>query len=92
MQAGSQEKSPLALRADSKKFKLMRHKLEFVFGGDALLDFFWKTFFNLHDFGTIRADQMMVMAVVVFTDKFKPRRAVAKIEPLDHAHLCEQVH
>lgn len=92
LKTGSREKFPLALRTDSEKFKLVRHGLEFVFGGDAFLDFFGKTFSNLHDFGTIRADQMMVVAVVIFTDKFKPRRAIAEIEPLDHAHLFEQVH
>jgi len=65
---------------------------EAVFGGDALLDFFRKTFFNLHDFGTVGANQMMVMAVVIFTDKFKPRRAIAKVKPLHHAHFFEKVH
>ena len=34
-----EEKSLLALRADPKKFQLVRHGLEAVLGGDALLDF-----------------------------------------------------
>jgi hypothetical protein len=92
LKTGSQEKSPLALRADSKKFKLVRHGFEFVFGGDLPLNFFRKAFFNLNDLGTIRADQMMVMAIVIFTDKFKSRRTIAKIKPLHHAHFFEQVH
>src|ERR1700722_17078798 len=88
----SQEKSPLSLRADSKKFQLVCHGFEFVFGGDALLNFFWKTFFNLDDFGTIRANEMMVMAVIVFTDEFKSCCAVAEIKPLHDAHFFEQMH
>jgi hypothetical protein len=34
----------------------------------------------------------MVMAVVVFTDEFKARGAVAEIKPLHHAHFLQQVH
>ena len=35
---------------------------------------------------------MMVMAVIAFADEFEPRRAVAKIKPLHHAHFFKQVH
>jgi len=33
-----------------------------------------------------------VMTVVIFTDKFKPRRAIAEIKPLHHAHFLEKMH
>ena len=35
---------------------------------------------------------MMVMPVIIFTDEFESRRAVAEIKPLHHAHFFEQVH
>ena len=52
-QPAAREKSPLAFRTDSKKFQLVGHGLEAVFGGDPLLNFLRETFFNLHDFRTL---------------------------------------
>jgi hypothetical protein len=82
----------LAVRADAEKFKLMRHGLEAVCRRNPLLDLGWKTFHDLHNFRATRANQMMVMAVVVFADQFKPGRAIAKIKTLDHAHFFQQMH
>jgi hypothetical protein len=87
-----QGKSPLAFWTNSKKFQFVRYGFETVFGGDELLNFFRETFFNLDDVRTFCADQMMVMAVVTFTDQFKPRRAIAEIKSFHHAHFFEQVH
>jgi hypothetical protein len=86
------EKSPLAIRTDSKKFQLVGHGFEPVLGGNPFLNFLREAFFNLHDFRTFRADQMMVMAVIILADKFEPRRAVAEIKPLHHSHFLQQVH
>jgi hypothetical protein len=70
----------------------MGHGLEAVSGGNLFLNFRRKTFFNFHDFRTFRANQMMVMAVVIFADEFESRGAVAKIKPLHHAHCLQQMH
>ncbi|MFZ1073736.1 MAG: hypothetical protein WAO21_09915 [Verrucomicrobiia bacterium] len=82
----------LALRADAEKLKFVADGLEFVFGGNAPLNFFGKAFVNLDNFRAFRANQMMVMAVVALADQFKARRTVAEIKPLDHAHVFEHVH
>ena len=82
----------LTLRADAEKFQLVADRLELVFGGDAPLNFGRKAFVNLDDSRTFRANQMMVMAVVVLANQFKPRCAVAEVKPFDHAHSFEQVH
>ena len=87
-----EEKSPLAIRTNPKKFQFVGHGLEAVFGGDSFFNFSEKTFLNLHDLRAFGADQMMMMAVIVFPNQFKARRAVAKIKPLDHAHFLQQVH
>jgi hypothetical protein len=86
------EKSPLAGRADSKKFQLVGHGFEAVLSGNTRLNFTEKTLVNLDDLRAPRANQMVVMAVVALADEFKPRRAVAKIKPFYHAHLLQQVH
>jgi len=82
----------LAFGADAKKFQLVADGLEFVFVGNALLNFRRKTFVNLDHFRAFCADQVMVMAVVALADQLEPRRPVAEIIPLDHVHLLEQVH
>lgn len=33
----------------------------------------------------------MVVAVIPLANKFKPRRAIAKIEPFNHPHLFQQM-
>jgi hypothetical protein len=68
------------------------HGFEAVSGGDSFLNFLRKTFLDLHDFRALRADQVMMVAVVVFANKFEPRGPVAKIKPLHHAHFLQQVH
>ena len=35
---------------------------------------------------------MMVMPVIAFANEFEPRRAIAKIKPLHHAHPLKQMH
>src|ERR1700685_3207316 len=92
MATGWKRKSSLAIRADPKKFQLVRHGFEFIFRRNPVLDFLRKTFFNLDYFGTIRANQMMMMAVVVFADEFKPRCAVTEIKSFHHGHFFEQMH
>ena len=82
----------LALRANAEKFKFVGHAFEAIRGGNARLNLAWKTFLDFDHSRTARANQMVVMAVVAFTNQFKPRRAVAEIKPLDHAHFFEQVH
>jgi hypothetical protein len=86
------EKSPLAIRADSKKFQPVGHGFEAVCSGDARFDFARKTFVNFNHFRAARADQMMVMPVIAFADEFESRRAVAKVKPFHHAHFLKQVH
>jgi predicted small integral membrane protein len=46
----------------------VRNGLEMVFGGDLFLDLLGKTFINLDHLGTFGADEMMMMAVVIFPD------------------------
>jgi hypothetical protein len=87
-----EEKLPLAIRADSEKFQLVGHGFEAICSGDARFDFARKTFVNLNHFRAARADQMMVMPVIAFANELESRRAVAKIEPLHHAHFLKQVH
>jgi hypothetical protein len=86
------EKSPLAIRADSKKFQPVGHGFEAVCSGDARFDFARKTFVNFNHFRAARADQMMVMPVIALADKLESRRAVAKVKPFHHAHFLKQVH
>jgi hypothetical protein len=86
------EKSPLTSRANTEKFQLVGDGFETVLSGDPFLNFLREAFFNLHDLRTFGADQVMVMAVVILADEFKPRRAVAEIKPLYHPHLLQQVH
>jgi hypothetical protein len=86
------EKSPLAIRADSKKFQPVGHGFEAVCSGDARFDFARKTFVNFNHFRAARADQMMVMPVIAFADELESRCAVAKVKPLHHAHFLKQVH
>ncbi len=47
---------------------------------------------NLNHLRTAGTNQMMIMAVVPFPDQFKPRRAIAEIETLDHPQLLQQMH
>ncbi len=82
----------LAFRADAEKFQFVTDGLEFVPGGNALLNFRRKSFVNLDNSRTFRANQMVVMAVVALANEFKPRRAIAEIKPPDHVHFFEQVH
>jgi hypothetical protein len=63
-----------------------------IFCRDSFFNFFGKAFFNFHDFRTFCANKMMVMAVVIFADEFKARRAIAKIKPFHHSHFFKQVH
>jgi hypothetical protein len=91
-ESGKEEKSPLAIRADPKKFQLVGHSFETVCSGNARFDFARKTFINFNHFRAARADQMMVMPVIAFADKLESRRAVAKVKPLHHAHFLKQVH
>jgi hypothetical protein len=65
---------------------------EAVSGGDSFLNYVREAFVNLDDFRALRADQMVVMAVVVFADEFEPRGAIAKIKPLHDADFLQQVH
>jgi len=70
----------------------MRHGSETVGAGKAGFNFPQKTFFNFHHGRALGADQMMVVGIPAFTDKFKPRRAIAKINPFHHLHFFQQVH
>ncbi|MGA2788562.1 MAG: hypothetical protein ABSF60_13655 [Verrucomicrobiota bacterium] len=82
----------LALRANAEKFKFVGHILEAVCGGNALFNRARKTLLDFDHFRAAHANQMMVMSVITFANQLKPRRAVAKIKPLHHSHLFEQVH
>jgi hypothetical protein len=82
----------LALRANAEKFKFVGYTFEAVRGGNARLNLARKTFLDFDHFRAACANQMMVMAVIAFTDQFKPRRAVAEVKPLHHPHLFEQMH
>jgi hypothetical protein len=65
---------------------------ETVRGGEARFNFPQEAFLDFHHRGAARAYEMMVMAVVTLANQFKPRRAVAKINPFDHVHPFEQMH
>ena len=82
----------LAFGTNPKKFQFVSDSFKTVFGGDLLLNLAGKTFVNLHDFGALRANEMMMMAVVVFADQFKTACAISEIEPFHHAHFFEQFH
>jgi hypothetical protein len=82
----------LAFGANTEKFQLVRHPFETVCRRDARLDFTGKTLLNFHHPRTARADQMMVMPIIAFTNQFKSRGAVAEVKSLDHPHRFEQMH
>jgi hypothetical protein len=82
----------LAGRTNAEKFKLVGYPFETVCRRNAFFNLVRETFLNLNHFRTTGANQMMVMAVLPFSHQFKPRRPVAKIKPLDHPHLFQQVH
>lgn len=82
----------LALRANAEKFKFVSHAFKTIRGGNARLNLAREAFLDFDHSRTARANQMMVMAVIAFADQFKSRRAVAKVKPLHHPHLLQQVH
>lgn len=83
---------PLAARADAEEFQLVRHGFEAVCRGDAPFNFLRETFLDFHDVRALRANEVMMVAVVAFSDEFEARGAVAEIKPFHHAHFLEQVH
>ena len=89
---GVKQKSSLTFRTDSEKFQFVGDAFETVSGGNLLFDFPGKTFINFDDFRTLRADKMVMMAVVVFAHQFKTPCAVAEIEPFHNPHFFQQVH
>ena len=86
------EKSSLAFRTNSKKFQFVGDAFKAVFCGNLSFNFSGKAFLNFDDFRTFGANQVVMVAIVIFTDEFKPPRAIAEIKTLDHAHFFQQVH
>ena len=86
------EESSLAFRTNSEKFQFVSDAFKAVFCRNLFFNFPGKAFLNFDNFRTFGANQVVMMAIVVFTDEFKPPRAVAEIKTFDHAHFFQQVH
>jgi len=83
--------SLLAPRTHPKKLKPVCHFCVSVLGGDPRFQLLGKAFLNFHYVRTARADQVMVVPVIPFSQKFKPRRPFTEIEALYYAHPLKQV-
>jgi hypothetical protein len=77
-------------RTDSEEFQFVRHGGEIMGDCEMRFNFPQETFFYRHNRGAAGANQMMMMVAIAF--EFKSRRSIAKIHPLDHVHLFEQMH
>src|SRR4051812_22013584 len=81
----------LAIRTDSKKLQPMRNAFKPGCAGNALFNLRRKTIGHFNNFRAGTAHKVVVMIVVV-RNEFETRRAIAKIETMDHAHFFQQMH
>lgn len=70
----------------------MGDALETIPGGNLLFNLPRKALVNFDNFRAFRANQMVMVTILIFTDKFETTRSVTKIEALYHAHFFEQMH
>ena len=77
----------LTIRTQSEEFQPVGYVSEAVFLGDTLLEVPRKAFADFHHGAAFVANKVMMMTIVVFTEQFKARGAVAKIEALHHRHF-----
>jgi len=82
----------LTIRTNAEKLQFVGHGLETVFGGDAFLQFAWKTLDDLDDFRAAGANEVMMVSIIGLANEFKSSCAVPEIELFHHAHLLQQVH
>jgi len=69
----------------------MGNALEPGRSSDAILNFRREAVGDLDNLGAIPANEM-VMMIVAIRDKFEARRAVAKIEAMNHPHFLKEMH
>ena len=70
----------LTIRTQSEEFQ----------PGDTLLEVSGKAFADFHHGAAFEANKVMMMTIVVLTEQFKARGAIAKIEALHHRHFFKQ--
>ena len=80
----------LTIRTKSEEFQPVRYVGEAVFPGDTLLEVSGKAFADFHHGAAFAANKVMMMTIVVMTEQFKARGAIAKIEALHHRHFFKQ--
>ena len=80
----------LTIRTQSEEFQPVRYAGEAVFLGDTLLEVPGKAFSDFHHGAAFAANKVMMMTIVVLTEQFKARGAIAKIEALHHRHFFKQ--
>jgi hypothetical protein len=83
--------SLLAGRTDSKKLQTVRDRRELAPHRDPLLQFADHTITDLHKAGALRANQMVLMAMMPLVKQRKPGHAVAKVKPLYHPKALQQL-
>jgi hypothetical protein len=59
---------------------------------DSALQFLRETFLDLHYFGAIRADQVMMMLIVRVPHQFEASDSIPKIKSLHHSHFYQQMY
>ena len=81
----------LAGWANPEELQAMRHRLELALARDALFQFPNDTIANLHHARATRADQMMLMPVVLLINQGKACHAVSEMKSLHHIKALEQL-
>ena len=82
----------LAIGADPEEFEFVGHCLEAVPFGDGAFEFVLKAFVNLHDARAFRADQMMMVRVLLGSNEFESRDSIAEIKSSGQPHFFKHVH
>jgi len=82
----------LALRTESKKLQFVRHRFESISNSDALFQLVHGAFVDFHDLCASNTYQMVMVAVIAFSQEFEPRGSIPKIEPFNYSHFFQQPH
>ncbi len=85
-------KISLAARTDPEELELVGDGLEAVASRNFFLEFAGKALVNFHHPAAAGADQVMVVAIVPFSQQLEPRDAVPQIKAFDDFHPLQQVH
>ena len=84
--------STLAITAKAKELKLVANAGVPVFLPNAVLQILRKTFFDLDHLRASRANQVVVMSVIIFAHEFVAGDPISEIKPLHQSDAFEQMH